>query len=116
MLRWLYHGRSRAEAWESAREAADAYSPRAAHGDGAGFIHASYRDVILESAQLYLRDVARVIVRIDPRRLGATVRVAQTPRGAMPHIHGSVPRDAIAEVYEEAAFCAVAISRATRTP
>jgi uncharacterized protein (DUF952 family) len=105
--RWLYHAVTR-EAWERARaEGAGAYSARDAHGEGAAFIHASFRDRILESARLYLpAGVARVIVRIDPRRLGATgrVTVAETPRGPMPHIYGAVPRDAIAEIYEEEAF------------
>jgi uncharacterized protein (DUF952 family) len=101
--RWLYHATLR-EAWERAAGAQE-YSPRDAHGEGAAFIHASYRDVVLESARLYLPATKRVIVRIDPRRLaGAIVRVAETPRGPMPHIHGSVPRDAIAEVYDEDAF------------
>ena len=101
-LRWLYHAVER-DTWERAR-AGEGYSPRDAHGEGAHFIHASYRDAILESARLYLPPVARVIVRIDPRRLGGMVRVAETPRGPMPHIHGSVPRDAIAEVSAEEAF------------
>jgi uncharacterized protein (DUF952 family) len=101
--RWLYHATLR-EAWERTM-GAEAYSPRDAHGEGADFIHASYRDVVLESARLYLPAKERVIVRIDPRKLeGAIVRVAETPRGPMPHIHGSVPRQAVAEVYDEDAF------------
>jgi uncharacterized protein (DUF952 family) len=105
--RWLYHAVTR-EAWERASaDGAGSYSARDAHGEGAAFIHASYRDRILESARLYLpAGVARVIVRIDPRRLGALgrVQIAETPRGPMPHIYGTVPRDAIAEVYDEEAF------------
>jgi uncharacterized protein (DUF952 family) len=102
-LRWLYHAVPR-ERWERA-PAGEPYAPAHAHGDGAAFIHASYRDVVLESARLYLpAGSARVVLRIDPRRLVSQVRVARTPRGPMPHIHGSVPRDAIAHVYEEDAL------------
>jgi uncharacterized protein (DUF952 family) len=109
-LRWLYHATLR-DAWERAR-GADAYAVEAAHGSGADFIHASYRDAVLESARLYFpAGSARVILRIDPRRLGDAVRVAETPRGPMPHIHGAVPRDAIAQVYEEPGLSA-AIERA----
>ncbi|MGO8995427.1 MAG: DUF952 domain-containing protein [Polyangiaceae bacterium] len=102
-LRWLYHAVTR-EAWERSRGDAP-YRAVDAHGDGADFIHASFRDQALESARLYLPPGrARLIVRIDPRRLGATVRLAETPRGPMPHVHGSVPRDAVAEVYDAEAF------------
>ena len=109
-LRWIYHAVDR-ETWERAR-ASEAYAPRDAHGEGEPFIHASYRDAVLESARLYLpAGSPRLIVRIDPRRLGAMVRVAETPRGPMPHIYGSVPRDAIAEVRGEEEFAA-AVDRA----
>jgi uncharacterized protein (DUF952 family) len=103
--RWLYHAVTRAT-WERSL-GADTYGPEDAHGEGAEFIHASYRDVVLESARLYLpRGSARVIVRIDPRRLGQSVvvQVVETPRGPMPHIHGRVPRGAIAQVYDVEAF------------
>jgi cyclohexyl-isocyanide hydratase len=93
-LRWLYHVVLR-DVWERER-AAEAYRPS---GD---FLHASYRDAVLESARLYFPvGSARVILRIDPRRLTARVLVAPTPRGPMPHIHGAVAPDAIAEVHEE---------------
>ena len=102
-LRWLYHAAAR-ETWERARPDLS-YTPRDAHGDAAEFIHASYRDAVLESARLYLpAGRARVIVRIDPRRLGGSVRVAATPRGPMPHVHGSIPRDAIADVRTDEDF------------
>jgi putative intracellular protease/amidase/uncharacterized protein (DUF952 family) len=102
-LRWLYHATVR-DTWDRAR-AAPVYTPRDAHGEGADFIHTSYRDAILESARQYLpAGSARVIVRIDPRRLGGMVRIASTPRGAMPHVHGSIPGDAIAEVCAEEDF------------
>jgi uncharacterized protein (DUF952 family) len=107
-LRWLYHAVPR-ETWEraGAGRGENGYSPSDAHGEGAPFIHASYRDAVLESARLYLpAGIPRVVVRIDPRRLGGLVRVAETPRGPMPHIHGSVPPDAIAEVRTEEDFAA----------
>jgi cyclohexyl-isocyanide hydratase len=61
-----------------------------------GFIHASYKDRVEESARLYFGadDDLRVLV-IDARRLDAPIEVAQTPRGDMPHIRGTIPADAI---------------------
>jgi len=53
---------------------------RASSLEGEGFIHASYRDEVLE---------------IDPRRLDVPVEIVSTPRGPMPHIRGSIPSDAI---------------------
>ncbi len=99
-LRWLYHAVER-DVWARAA-GRDAYGPVDAHGEGATFVHASYRDAVLESARLYLpAESARVVVRIDPRRLGGMVHVVDTPRGPMPHIHGSIPRDAIVEARPE---------------
>ena len=96
--RWLYHVVLRAD-WEreSARASSAGYWPESASREG--FIHASYRDAVLESARLYFPEGSvRVIVRIDPRRL------VETPRGPMPHLHAGVPRGAIAEVYDEDAL------------
>ena len=54
---------------------------------------------MLESARLHFpAGPALVVLRIDPRRLDARVAIEATPRGPMPHIHGAIPRDAIAEV------------------
>jgi len=63
-----------------------------------GFIHASYKDAVRESAKLYFQpeDVPRLrLLAIDPRRLDVTIEVADTPRGPMPHILGSIPVDAV---------------------
>jgi putative intracellular protease/amidase/uncharacterized protein (DUF952 family) len=61
-----------------------------------GFIHASYRDAVRESARLYIEPNARArVLAIDPRRLDVPVRIVQTPRGPMPHVHGPLPVDAI---------------------
>ncbi len=91
-LRWLFHVLTADDlaTWQGGTRY------RAASLDREGFIHASYRDVVLESARLYFPPDAelRVLV-IDPRRLDVPVHVADTPRGPMPHIHGSVPADAI---------------------
>jgi uncharacterized protein (DUF952 family) len=101
--RWLYHAVTR-EAWERARSKS-AYGPVDAHGEGAAFIHTSYRDTILESARLYLPgDRAIVVARLDPRPIAALVRVAETPRGPMPHVHGAVPWSAVVETYDLADF------------
>jgi uncharacterized protein (DUF952 family) len=101
--RWLYHVVLRDE-WERLA-AAKAYDPRPLTGEA--FLHASYRDAVLESARLYFPEgSARVVLRIDPRRLGARVVEVATPRGPMPHVYGAVEREAIAEVYEEAKLAA----------
>src|SRR5687768_8567171 len=60
-----------------------------------GFIHASYKDRVRESARLYFAPGARLrMLAIDPRRLDVPVDVVETPRGPMPHIMGSIPCDA----------------------
>ncbi|HEY2512273.1 MAG TPA: DUF952 domain-containing protein [Polyangiaceae bacterium] len=94
--RWLYHVVLRDD-W--ARQPADAaYWPEGARAEG--FIHASYRDRVLESARLYFpTDLEKLIVRIDPRSLLGVLVEVTTPRGPMPHIHGPVPRLAIVETY-----------------
>lgn len=61
-----------------------------------GFIHASYRDEVNESARLYFPEGASLkVLAIDPRRLDVPVDVVTTPRGPMPHIKGGIPEDAI---------------------
>ncbi len=61
-----------------------------------GFVHASYRETVHESARLYFPpDAKRKVLAIDPRRLDVPVEIASTPRGPMPHIRGLIPADAI---------------------
>ncbi len=69
------------------------YRPRSLEREG--FIHASYRDWVFESAQLYFpKDARLVVLAIDPRRLDIPVQVVETPRGPMPHLHGAIAKDA----------------------
>ncbi len=91
MTRWLYHALPRDE-WE---RVTGPYAPESVRAEG--FVHASHRDAIAESARLYVR-APSVILRIDPRRLAGRIEIAATPRGPMPHVHGPIPRDAIVEV------------------
>ena len=35
------------------------------------------------------------MLAIDPRRLDVPVEIADTPRGPMPHVRGSIPADAV---------------------
>jgi uncharacterized protein (DUF952 family) len=59
-------------------------------------VHASYRDEVVESARLYFPAGAELVVlEIDPTKLDARIEVAATPRGPMPHIFGSIPREAV---------------------
>jgi putative intracellular protease/amidase/uncharacterized protein (DUF952 family) len=63
-----------------------------------GFIHASYKDAVWESARLYFKaeELTRLrVLAIDPRRLDVPIEVADTPRGPMPHIRGPIPVDAV---------------------
>jgi cyclohexyl-isocyanide hydratase len=92
-MRWLYHvvpvvdlgwgpeGRFRARSLETE-----------------GFVHASFKERVLESARIYFAgtpDSGLRVLRIDPRRLDVPVRVVDTPRGPMPHVHGAIPVDAV---------------------
>jgi uncharacterized protein (DUF952 family) len=95
-VRWLFHATpADAPAWAAARAGGVAFAPPSLAAEG--FVHASYRSRVVESARLYLpKDVPIDVLQIDPRGLRyARVEVASTPRGPMPHIHGAIPADAI---------------------
>lgn len=91
-MRWLYH---------LTTDGADlprALSPASLVSEG--FVHASFRDAVAESARLYFRGVEGVsALQIDPRRLDVPVELAPTPRGPMPHLHGPIPADAVRRVW-----------------
>jgi len=90
-VRWLYHLRlaSTGDAWP--------YAPKTFFSEG--FVHASYRDAVRESATLYFAADARIeVVMIDPRRLDVPIDLATTPRGEMPHIVGPICRAAAVRV------------------
>lgn len=91
--RWLFHVVERAR-WERGD---DPYRPDSLGREG--FVHCSYRDLVVESARLYFAaDAALVVLEIDPRSIDATIDVAATPRGPMPHVHGPIPRSAVRAV------------------
>lgn len=71
-----------------------------------GFVHASSRDRLEESAALYFPGERPVVLRLDPRRLDAPLRYDATPRGPMPHVYGAIPGDAIHELSLESALAA----------
>ena len=91
--RWLFHlVRAEDLGWGSDGRYAPASLARE------GFIHASYKDRVEESARLYFQpeDLPGLrVLAVDPRRLDVPVDVADTPRGPMPHVHGSIPVDAV---------------------
>jgi putative intracellular protease/amidase/uncharacterized protein (DUF952 family) len=90
-LRWIHHIVPRGAALGAS------YQPASLAEEG--FVHCSFRDAVRESARLYFPPGAALdVLRIDPRRVGARVEHAATPRGPMPHVHGPIERDAIAEV------------------
>ena len=91
-MQWLYHV-LRAEELSWGKDAR--YAPASLASEG--FIHASYKDRVASSAELYFpADADLRVLAIDPRRLDVPIDIASTPRGPMPHIQGSIPVDAIA--------------------
>jgi cyclohexyl-isocyanide hydratase len=100
-MRWLFHASTLAD-WERAR-AAGTLVPASLAREGC--VHTSYRVGVAASARLYLpKGEPLAVLAIDPRRLDARIEVVDTPRGPMPHVHGAIPRDAVAEAWELAAF------------
>ncbi|MDB4933787.1 MAG: hypothetical protein JWP87_759, partial [Labilithrix sp.] len=99
-MRWLFHlVRAEELGWGSDGR----YAPPSLAREG--FIHASYKDAVEESARLYFKadEVATLrVLAIDPRRLDVPIEVAETPRGPMPHVHGSIPVDAVRVIDLEA--------------
>jgi len=103
-MRWLFHVvRPHELTWGSDGRHAPPSLARE------GFLHASYRDAVRESAALYFQadELATLtVLAIDPRRLDVAIDVADTPRGPMPHVLGSIPRDAV-RILDLASFEAV---------
>lgn len=92
-MRWIFHI---ARSSELGFGATGRYAPLSLEREG--FIHGSYHRSVRESAQLYFRPdelPSLKVLAIDPRRLDVPVEVADTPRGPMPHIQGSIPSDAV---------------------
>jgi putative intracellular protease/amidase len=98
--RWLYH------LTEAPPDPGRPYAPASLAREG--FVHASFRDTVVESARLYFPKDARLeVLCIDPRRIDPRgLEIAQTPRGAMPHVHAAIPADAIVRVLPLATFVA----------
>lgn len=92
-MRWFFHlVRPEELSWGSDGR----YVPPSLAAEG--FIHASHQDALRASAEMYFTPEERARLRvlaIDPRRLDTRVELADTPRGPMPHIHGSLPADAV---------------------
>lgn len=89
-MRWMFHV-VRAEDLGWGKDGR--YAPASLAAEG--FVHASFKDRVRESARLYFPPGARLrVLAIDPRRLDVPVDVVETPRGPMPHILGSIPCDA----------------------
>jgi len=87
-VRWLYH------VLAANVTLADSYAPDAFVQEG--YIHCSFRDEVVNSARLYFPAGAALrVLQIDPRLVGCELRVVETPRGKMPHLHGRIPRAAI---------------------
>jgi uncharacterized protein (DUF952 family) len=88
-VRWLYH------VLPADVALGDPFSPPTLAQDG--YIHCSFGERAAESARLYFAaDAPLRVLQIDPRLVRCEVRVVDTPRGPMPHVHGPIPRAAIA--------------------
>lgn len=57
-------------------------------------MHTSFLPDVGETVRLYFPGRSPYVISIDPRRIGARIAIAQTPRGPMPHVFGPIPRDA----------------------
>ena len=111
-MRWLFHVRRSSD--EQPADADGRYAPSSLATEG--FIHASFLGDVAQSARLYFPADAKLeVLQIDPRRLDVPVVVAATPRGDMPHIHGSLPRDAVRAIHNLLDLPAVATDRVTGT-
>jgi uncharacterized protein (DUF952 family) len=89
-VRWLYH------VLDARCELSDPYTPSSLAREG--FVHCSFAPVVAASARLYFAaDTPLQVLQIDPR--GLDLRVANTPRGPMPHVHQPIPRSAIVAVW-----------------
>jgi uncharacterized protein (DUF952 family) len=90
-MRWLYHILPRGT------ELAGAYAPPTFATEG--FIHASFQPDVAESARLFFPEgAALAVLQIDPHRVRHDV--VATPRGPMPHITTTIPRDAIVAIFD----------------
>jgi uncharacterized protein (DUF952 family) len=91
-VRFLYH------VMPASDPLLDPYSPPSLRQEG--FVHCSYLPSLRESARLYFAAGAELrVLEIDPRMLDCDVRVVDTPRGPMPHVHGVIPHDAIVRAF-----------------
>ena len=88
-----------ADEWERVRTAGGTYRRSTVDRSLAeeGFIHCSFAEQVQATADRYYvgrSDV--VLLRIDPARLDAEVRVEQVPGGErFPHVHGPIPVTAV---------------------
>jgi putative intracellular protease/amidase/uncharacterized protein (DUF952 family) len=97
-MRWLFHVKTPHPPLGDGL-----YAPASLAQDG--FIHASFRDAVLESARRYFPPTEPLeVLQVDPRRLDVPLVLAETPRGPMPHIHGPIPPDAVVAAHPLAAF------------
>lgn len=88
----LWHLAERAE-WDEAR-ASGSYerSTRGLSLAEEGFVHCSYPDQLAGVAAAFYADAPDlVLLRIDPAKLGAEIRV----EGGFPHVYGPIPVAAV---------------------
>jgi uncharacterized protein (DUF952 family) len=91
----------RDEEWEQAR-AAGVYRPDSLEEDG--FIHAGYREQLLDVANiLFAGETGLVVLCIEPSRVTAPIRkdLVEFPEGTHslhPHFYGSLNLDAVVRV------------------
>ncbi|MEO9140769.1 MAG: DUF952 domain-containing protein [Polyangiaceae bacterium] len=90
--RWLYHVRIVLENRAWPYEASSLRSE--------GFVHASFRDALVRTVEVYFSPQANLeVLMIDPRRLETRVELARTSRGEMPHVFGPIPKESVVAIY-----------------
>lgn len=68
-----------------------------------GFVHCSFLPDVEETIRVHFGGRSDLqVIAIDPRRVGARIEIAKTPRGPMPHVFGAIPSDAIRDVRQDA--------------
>jgi uncharacterized protein (DUF952 family) len=95
----LFHITSRSE-WEAAKKAGE-YRPRDFASDG--FVHCSYAEQVIRTANKFYRGVqGLVLLEIDPSKLTCRIVDENLEGGSelFPHVYGPLPTQAVTAVHD----------------
>jgi uncharacterized protein (DUF952 family) len=98
-VKWIYHMCLRQE-WELATQVG--FYGGSSQDRNDGFIHFSTAAQLPESARRHrMGQVGLVLLAVDPRLLGDTLRWEPSRRGALfPHLYGTLPISAVGSVWD----------------